>query len=184
MKWFSNQCHRRRQSLSLLASGALPESERKEMERHLVDCPDCRSHYEQIKSVAVSLADYRASVANFEPTQAARRHWARAIRAASQSEGVERGQPKLARGGWWHELFWTCRHAWGGIAALWLVMWAVNWERPQIHEAAASATITQTFREERQMLAELLPPTAREPAEAPRRKPSPHSEKSKPWLIG
>lgn len=184
MKWFSNQCHRRRQSLSLLAGGALPASERKELERHLVVCPDCRNHYDQIKGVAVSLAEYRASVAGLEPTQAERRRWARAIRTASHPEGLGRGLPKPDEGGWWHELFWSCRHAWGGIAALWLVMWAVNWERPQIHNAAVTSAVTQTFGEERRMLAELLPPTAREPAEAPRRKPSPHSEKSKPWLIG
>jgi anti-sigma factor RsiW len=169
MNWFGNQCRRWKQSLSLLASGELPESEREKTERHLRDCADCRSYYEQIKNVTQSLADYRESVAAVEPTQAATQRWAWAIKTA---DGVK-SKPSWRE--WWHELCWSCRYAWGGFATLWLVMWMINREPPEIQGATASAA-TQTFAEERRMLAELLPVAHVEPADEPRRKGSPRSE--------
>jgi anti-sigma factor RsiW len=185
MNWLFNQCRRRRQNLCLLASGALPEMERDDLESHLAACADCRSHYEQIKSLTASLADYRDSVASLEPSQAARQTWARAMRAASQPQRTGESRPPVpTRSGWWREIFWPCRHAWGGIAALWFVMWMLNWGQPAIHDGTAPVVITQTFEEQRRLLAELIPATDREPADAPRRQPPPHSERQRPWVIG
>jgi len=189
MNWFPNQCRRFRQSLSLLAGGALPARERDEVERHLADCADCHRHYEQIKNLTASLADYRNSVAGLEPTPAARQQWARAIRAASQPEGASRDNREQSTARWWHEVFGRGRSAWVGIAVLWIVMWAVNWGRPgsDASTGAGSAlapVITQTFEEQQRLLAELIPPSDREPAATPRRKRSPRSEGQRPWLVG
>jgi hypothetical protein len=63
-------------------------------------------------------------------------------------------------------------------------MWMVNWGQPKARDATAPATITQTFDEQRRVLAELIPATDREPAEAPRRTPLPHSEWQRPRVIG
>jgi anti-sigma factor RsiW len=189
MNWFFNPCRHQRQNLRLLAAGVLPEREQRETKRHMAGCADCQAHYQQIRNLAASLADYRGSVAGVEPTPAARQRWARALRSASRSESAGRDDLKAGLARWWGELFHPYRRAWGGIAALWLVMWAVNWERPGSHGASGAGSsappvITQTFEEERRMLAELIPPADREPADAPRRKPSPRSERPTPWLIG
>ena len=182
MNGFFNQCRRRRQSLSLLASGALPETEKNELERHLADCPDCRNHFQQLKGVTNSLADYRESVASLEPTQAAKQRWARTIQAAGQPKRIEMQKPAPSLTKWWHELFWSSRRAWAGIAAAWLLMWWMNWERPPVHDVAGAFIVTQTFSEERRMLAELMPISNSESADEPRRKPSPHSERQRPWV--
>lgn len=188
MNLFWNRCRRHRQSLCLLAADALPEAQRIELEQHLAACADCRSRYAQVESVTESFAAYRGSVASLEPSPAARQNWALAIRKASQSQPSAQGKPKPSLALWWRELIWPCRRTWGGIAALWLLMWAANWERPGLRDAAGSSSVatsamTQSFEEERRLLAELIPPADPEPAEAPRRKPSPRSEIQKPQVI-
>ena len=52
MKRFFDRCGRYRQSICLLASGALPKSERAGIETHLAVCADCRNYYDEIKNVA------------------------------------------------------------------------------------------------------------------------------------
>jgi hypothetical protein len=47
MKWFVNSC-RHRQTIALLASGVLAESERIELERHLAVCAVCRKYNEEL----------------------------------------------------------------------------------------------------------------------------------------
>jgi anti-sigma factor RsiW len=182
MNDFFNPCRRYRQGLSLLAGGGLPEMEKNEIERHLTDCADCRNNFQQLKGVTKSLADYRESARSVEPTQAARQRWAKAIRAAAQSQRVEPEISNSSWNQWWNELFWSCRRAWVGIAAAWFVIWWVNWEPSQTHGAIASSTqATQTFAEQRRFLAELMPVGNSESAEEPRRKP--RSETQRPWLI-
>jgi len=181
MNWFLTRCHRHRQNLSLLAAGALPEPDKVVIERHLADCPACRSHYQQILHVTASIADFRRSVAGVEPTPAARQHWARAIKAAGRVGNPGEAEP--SRGTWWHELCWSCRYAWGGFTALWIAMLIINWEeRPSVYNAAPATAITQTFAEERRLLAELIMPAPAEPAEKPRSKPGPRSEADRPFV--
>jgi anti-sigma factor RsiW len=189
VNWFLNRCRRRRQDLYLLAGGVLPETERDEIERHLAECDGCRRHYAQIKGVAVSLAEYRESLGGLEPTQAARRDWARAIRTAGKSEGDGRGKTVNSPGGWWREVFRPHRQAWAGIAALWLVMWLVNWGRSGSDvgartDSTPASAMTQSFDEQRRLLAVLIQPAEAEPADAPRRQLPPHSARQRPWLIG
>jgi hypothetical protein len=89
------------------------------------------------------------------------------------------------------ELFWPCRHAWTGMAALWLVMWGINsglsgGESNQLmaHSAPIPAML-QAMEEQRQLLAELVPPANSQPAEPPRRhQPQPRSEMLTIWIIG
>jgi len=58
MKRLFNQCGRYRRSISLLASGALPERDRDAVENHLAACAGCRKYYEEIKSVSAPLAGW------------------------------------------------------------------------------------------------------------------------------
>lgn len=43
---------------------------------------------------------------------------------------------------WWRELLWPCPQAWAGMAALWVVMFAMNWEGiSSPRKSTATATI-------------------------------------------
>jgi anti-sigma factor RsiW len=211
MKWFANSCRGHRQTIALHVCGALVESERIELEKHLADCARCRKYSDELKAMIQPLAGWKEGFANIEPREAAHLRWTRMVIEArrpiamnhggenpltpalslSGGEGEER-KHSIALGnlfvGWWRELIWPQRRAWAGIAALWLVMWALNWGSPGTAGGKVSSgtapMAAQTFEEERRMLAELFPPVEREPAEAPRRKPAPHSEWQKPWMIG
>lgn len=84
---------------------------------------------------------------------------------------------------WWRELFWPCRHAWTGMAALWIVMWGINsglsgGEQNLATSSTAVPAMLQAMKEQRQLLAELIPPSHRQPAEPPRHnQPQPRSER-------
>ncbi len=180
MNWFWNRCRCQRRNICLLAGGALNESEQAELENHLTTCADCRSYYREIKGVAAPLASWKNNLDSLEPRPAAELRWAMAIRATQPEKNISPG--------WWHELIWPCRHAWAGIAALWLVMWALNWERPATSNSGSSgssasvAGLAQTLEDQRQILAELIPPANFPPAEPPRRNGSPpRSERQKSW---
>jgi len=85
----------------------------------------------------------------------------------------------------WRELIRPCRGAWAGIAALWLLMWAMNWGLSETPKAARSERTTpaaawiEAQAEQRRLLAELIPPAS--PAsprpQSPTRQPRPRSER-------
>jgi hypothetical protein len=83
----------------------------------------------------------------------------------------------------WTELFWPCRHAWTGLAALWLVLWVMNSAlfRPQTTAPklvrSQTAILVQRLQEQRRLLVELMPPSDNPPAEPPRRNHQPRSQR-------
>src|ERR1051325_8756869 len=140
MNWFSNKCRRHREAISILGTGALPEEERIAAESHLAQCADCRNYSEEIKSLAAPFGAWKESLAQIEPTPAARSRWAKAVRSTANGPA----EPAASSSSWWNDLIWPARHAWGGIAAVWLVMWALNWERPTVSRPVASAAHSPT----------------------------------------
>ena len=65
------------------------------------------------------------------------------------------------RHAWWQELFWPVRHAWLGLAAVWLVILGSHLAtRERTHAdpfvAAASPVLRQLLREQLRLRAELL----------------------------
>jgi hypothetical protein len=88
MRWFRNRCASRRESLCLLASGALLEPEARELEVHLAECAGCRQYFNELKGVAVPLAGWERIFADVEPDQATQRRWARALETAPSNQGV------------------------------------------------------------------------------------------------
>lgn len=45
----------------------------------------------------------------------------------------------------WHELFWSCRPVWGGLAAVWAMIVALNWiaaERQPVHRPLTTVRVT------------------------------------------
>ena len=190
MKRLFNQCGRYRRSISLLASGALPERDRDAVENHLAACAGCRKYYEEIKSVSAPLAGWKRHFAHLEPTEAAGLRWARAIQSAAGSKPARRLTPGSLLLTMWRELIWPCRRAWAGMAALWLVMWGINSGLSNTPATAANAqaasapAIWQTFEEQRRLLAELTQPLNLQLGEPPRPdKPRPRSERRTSWEI-
>jgi anti-sigma factor RsiW len=185
MKWFWTQCGRHRQRLCLLAGGALPHEDQADVKRHLAECAECRAYYEEIKAVAVPLANWEGRFVCVEPSQAAARRWRKAVHDAGKPEPVRWCSP----GPWfqvlWRELIRPNRRAWAGMAALWLTMWGINAElfrTPQFPaggSAASAPVIFRALQEERRLMAELIPPGNPKPAEPPRREsqPRPRTER-------
>jgi len=187
-------CRRRRREICLFAAGALPEQDRPEMERHLATCSPCRNYYNEIKALATPLTGWEKNFALFEPTQAMRSRWARAVQA-SAAEGAAR-EP-LLKEVWrnvWRELIWPSRRAWVGLAALWLVLLAVNArlsDHPMQMAGARSpsaADILLSWEEQTRLLAELTQPAMVHsapvnPPAAPANPPLPRSARKPDWQI-
>jgi len=101
---------------------------------------------------------------------------------------AEAGRPEngpLVRAGLkvWQELILPCRRAWAGLAAVWLLIWGINaglssgpGPSPAMRTATAPAAL-ETLKEQRRVLAELIPPADNQPADAPRRTPQPRSDR-------
>jgi hypothetical protein len=169
MKWLGNPCGRFRKKICLLLSGALEAQEADEVKSHLDVCEDCREYCRQVKSVTTPLAQWGQSFSHLEPGQTAQRSWAMAVQEA------EEPMTKLRRVGLlllhcWRELFRPFRHAWAGMAALWLLMWGIHLhlsiKQPSVSYSHSSPTpaVVQALEEQRQILAELIPPTADNPS--------------------
>lgn len=207
MKWFWNPCRRRRREICLFAAGALPEKDRPEMEQHLAACSDCRIYYREIKTLAAPLAGWEKNFAHIEPTQAMRNRWAGAVQesegragnplpaAARKAARTECApyHPGLAHSVW-RELIWPCRRAWVGLAALWLVLLAVN-VRLSDHpmqmaggRSSSASDMMQSWEAQTRLMAELTqPPVAYsspvKPPIAPANLPRPRSERKQDWQI-
>jgi hypothetical protein len=89
------------------------------------------------------------------------------------------------------ELFWPCRQAWIGMAAIWLLLLVINsglnnGKKTQFAgRPEAVLAMLQAMQEQKQLLTELIPPTSKQPAEPPRRnQPQPRSETQAFSVIG
>src|SRR6266536_3599576 len=176
MKRVLDRCARYRPSLCLLASGALPRSERAGIETHLAACADCKHYYDEIKRVAVPLADWERDFAHIEPDRALQMRWAKAVRTAGEPESVRTLWPTLALRTAWRELIWPCRRTWAGLAAAWLGIAVFNLSNTDHREIViGKSTIPPgemrlALQEQRRVLAEIIGPSlSLSPAEPPRR---------------
>jgi anti-sigma factor RsiW len=157
-----NSCKPHRESLCLLASGALPESERPEIEAHLAACADCRRYFNELRSLAVPLANWEKGFAHIEPGPSFQRRWENAILSADQSKSARSPATKIDLQKFWREWLRPFRYAWAGMAALWLVMASMNFglSRSEPNRIGAQARSTpetlQAFEEQRRVLAELV----------------------------
>ena len=176
MKQLFNRCGRYRQSLCLLAGGALPESQRAGIETHLAVCADCRNYCDEIKNVAGPLANWEKDFAHIEPDRALQLRWAKAVRTAGEPKSIRPLSPALALRTAWRELIWPCRRTWSGLAAAWLGIAIFNLSHPDHREiVTAKSTIPPSemrlaLQEQRRILAEIIGPgLSLSHAEPPRR---------------
>jgi hypothetical protein len=183
MKRLDHPCERYRERLSLLASGALSQSEQGDVDLHLSECAGCREYFDELKRVTAPLGTWENTFARVEPSQAARLRWAREIKAAEVPQPTPFAM-KFSLSVLWRELIWPCRRAWTGMAALWVVMLWINFGDSD-HRAASLIARSkpapgtwQALEEQRRLLAELIPPGTSQRSEPPRREPRPRSERS------
>ena len=88
----------------------------------------------------------------------------------------------------WQELIRPSRYIWGALAALWLVLLAIDLELREPHPKGATpvpvlsgVAAPQTFVEQRRVLAELLQSPNPAPADRPTPEPQPRSEGTTSW---
>jgi anti-sigma factor RsiW len=174
MKWFLNRCGRHRQSICLLASGALSGPERSRVENHLAACADCRKYCDEIKKMAVPLANWEGNFRHIEPDQIIRMRWAKAVEAAAEPAPVRRPTPIMAIIEWWHDMIWPCRRIWAGLVVGWVVILAVNFSMRDNSQTKAmkssppSPEMIMAFQQQERLLAELIGPSETHNAEPPK----------------
>jgi len=184
MKWFLNRCGRHRQSICLLAGGALSEPERSEVENHLAACVDCRKYCNEIGKVVASLANWEENFRRIEPDHISRIRWAKAVEAAAGPAPVCRLTPIMAFCEWWHDMIWPCRRIWAGLAAVWVLIFVFNFSQRDKSEILARKTpppspeMILAFRQQQRLLAELIGSSETRAAEPPPKPllPQPRSE--------
>jgi anti-sigma factor RsiW len=184
MKWFLNRCGRYRQSICLLASGALSEPERSRVENHLAACANCRKYCDETRKVAAPLASWEGNFRHIEPDQIVRMRWAKAIAAAAGPAPVRQLTPIMAIFEWWHDVIWPCRRIWAGLAAVWVVILAVNLSMRDNSQTMAmkssppSPEMIMAFQQQERLLAELIGPNETRNAEPPKLSlPQPRSQR-------
>ncbi len=183
MKWFLNPCRRHRESLCLLASGLLPESDRAGIENHLAQCVNCRSYYDEVRAVTAPLAGWERHFAHIEPDTAVHFRLAKAAAPAGKPESVRRLRPGIVLLGCWQQLIWPSRRIWAGLAAVWVAILIANFS---MHEhspgVAMKSSPTQemivAWRQQERLLAELMGPNETQAARPPKPlSPQPRSER-------
>ncbi len=183
MKWFGNSCRRHRRSLCLLASGLLSEPERAGIENHLAACADCRSYFNQLKAMTVPLTGWEKHFAHIEANPAVQARLAKAIASVGRPESIHPFTPKKVLLECWQQLIWPSRHIWAGLAAVWILILAVNvsmQDRSQatMAKTAPSPEMIMTWRQQERLLAELVGPDEMRTAMPPKPfSPRPSSER-------
>jgi anti-sigma factor RsiW len=190
MKRFLNPCRRYRQSLALLVAEALAGPERDRLNQHLAVCPDCQSHLLELKSTTVSLRAWTDSVAGLQPSLEARERWAKAVRSAASPKVVRGSTASPGAAGWWHDVVWSSRGIWAGLAAVWVLILAGNLslrDHPQSLAGKSSSLppsreMMMAYREQQTILNELLTDHSAPPdVDRPKFTPKPRTELVKAW---
>jgi hypothetical protein len=172
MKWFWNPCRRHRANLCLLAGNALSEPEMNELRAHLAECADCRKYHDEMVSLAKPLADWETNFAHVEPTPETQIRWEKAIQIAADvnrrkqpvRELTFAATPANAIRLVFLELVWPSRRIWTGLAAVWLLILAVNFslrDKTQtfaLKSGPASPEMILSFPQQERLLAELMGP--------------------------
>jgi anti-sigma factor RsiW len=180
MKRASTDCEQYRQDISLSAGGGLPVDDQVHLDQHLAGCPRCRDYLMDIRQVVARLDDWESDVAELEPSPVALARWTTAIQVAAEVPVAVKSTPSQPMG--WLHWFHPYRFAWGGIAALWILMAAVNFGRsdgePGLPTTASYAwpTVLEAWETHRELLTQLIQATDTESETAPRPASTPRSE--------
>jgi len=163
MKWFWNPCRRHRRNICLLAAGGLVEWETGKLRAHLAECADCRKYHDEMASLAKPLAGWETNFAHVEPTSETRTGWANAIQGEARDKSARLSASENVLLNCWRELVWPYRQVWAGLAAVWVVILAVNLSASDTEIVAGKSPppfpeMTMTFPQQEKLLAELMGP--------------------------
>jgi anti-sigma factor RsiW len=189
MKQFSKDCEARRQQISLLESGMLSQSDRKEIEQHLAVCAECKSYQEQLHSMASPLGNWEQHLAGIQPSTAQQMRWAKAIHAASESENHTKSSFSEVLRVAWNELFWSPRRMWMGLAAAWAILLIVNVnpsDKPNTMAKQKSPAFEMILasREQERLVNEFADEKKTKVTEPPKQSaPQPRSELQREWIM-
>jgi anti-sigma factor RsiW len=178
MKRSLDDCTCYRESISLLASGVLPEPERAVIESHLAICPHCQKYFNELQMLVQPLTNWEQSVGHVEPDKAFQARWEKAIQSVDGQSREDHNAFANLLYRCWQELFWPCRRVWSGLAATWLAVLLFNsaqtGNRPIV--TANSATLPGEMRlawqEQQRVLAEIIGPSSPASPAEPSRRPN------------
>ena len=171
MSWRLNSCRERRENVSLLASGALPEAEQTSVRDHLAHCPQCRQRYAEIARLSAQIQKWVRTEPPVEVRPAFHARWMRSIQTA---DAPARTSTPTSR---WTDLLWPSPAAWGALAAVWVCLLSLQWStsarQPAGHGAKTPSsrtevTFAQRQRELSSLLESLAPPSAPSAPDLPR----------------
>lgn len=156
-----------------------------EAQRHLAACADCARWFATEAAATTRLDE---ALRHGEATPALWRKAAQSVRAAEgrPSTRLEHEQAPEAAAPWWRAWLWPNWQFYAGLAALWMVMLAVNLltaSGPAVaarREAPPSPETRQALVEQQRELAELLG-RAEASSEAPGRRPESTRPPAQPW---
>src|SRR5437867_11804698 len=181
MRWRSNSCRGHRENVSLLASGALPETEESIVREHLSHCAPCRQYYEELARLSGELQQWAGTGPAVEPSAAFRARWVQSIETADARISFA---ALISRCNEW---LWPSPAAWGALAAIWVCLLSIEWSMPargaagQQMAASASRPSIVTFAQRQRELASVLESLAPAPPSRPVG-PRPRSERRVEWL--
>lgn len=185
MRWWMSSCRKQRQTLCLLACGALPESARATVEAHLAACPECRRYYSDMIALSSQFRGWAGAEPAIEVGAALRRRWTQAVQAGPGS--AEGDVTAAVR---WREWLWPSPAAWGVVVALWVCIFLLHIATPaQVAPVAGAdrragggqAILLRTRQRELTLLLDSL---AAEPARAKPAEGRPLSRRGVEWLHG
>jgi anti-sigma factor RsiW len=139
MKWLFNKCRRLEADLSLLAAGALAETERADVEAHLAECAACRAKLVELRKLTRNLESLGNRLPQVDPTIALRRRWQTAVRQSARHAT----QPSWAWLSFW---FSGRRAAWSGLAAIWVLVLFLRLSAPDAPKPGVVATAPISLR--------------------------------------
>jgi hypothetical protein len=116
-----------------------------------------------------------------QPLRPVPEHWrAEILRVARKVESQTPPAQTQAAKSWIHQLLWPCPQAWGALAAIWVVVFTLNFASRESEPQIAAITpeppreVLVALKQQRQLRAELLSSSDAPVAEPPKW-PAPHS---------
>lgn len=114
-----------------------------------------------------------------QPLRPVPEHWrAELLKSAASAASPRRLQPPNQKS-WLHQLLWPCPQAWGALAAVWVVVFILNFMGAETKPVVASMQmpsreILVALKQQQQLRAELLSSSEKAVAEPPKWS-APHS---------
>lgn len=171
MNWLFNTCRRHETNLSLLAAGALAESDQAELRAHLAQCPVCQAKLAEMQALARSLTEAGQHLPEIEAPISLRRRWMTAVRESAREDAAVHAP---LRPGWWS----SQRVAWSGLAAIWALVLFFRFSAPDAPKPVQLAAAPPVSLREvlLALKVEERKTNRRADATLPDRKPDPHPD--------